>query len=207
MKLLCFIKMIARDIIEDAINQMMEEREQTVIYRVIEDNIPLISLFHYVPKSVDDTNDTERQHNREALWHFKDGDDDDVMWDVIESFAKIIRKMLGNDTHNVVLAFIPASDVATSNRRWGIFSSIMADEIGCINGYEHMRPKRDSVPRHYIGGRGVPRELDVDEDYFDGKRVVLIDDLVNTGRTFRNAVETLRGAGADVVLGLSVATT
>lgn len=206
MKLYCIIKMMVRDIIADAIKQMVEDSEQTVIYRIIED-IPLISLFQYVPKRVDDTNDTERQHNREALWHFKDGDDDDVMWDVIESFAKIIRKMLGNDTHNVVLAFIPASDMATSNRRWGIFSSIMADEIGCINGYEHMRPKRDSVPRHYIGGRGVPRELDVDEDYFDGKQVVLIDDLVNTGRTLSNAIETLQDAGADVVMALSVATT
>ena len=206
MKLYCIIKMMVRDIIADAIKQMVEDSEQTVIYRIIED-IPLISLFQYVPKRVDDTNDTERKHNREALWHFKDGEDDDIMWAVVDSFAKVIRKMLGNDTHNVVLAFIPASDLATTNRRWGILSSIMADEIGCINGYEHMRPKRDSVPRHYIGGRGVPRELDVDEDYFDGKRVVLIDDLVNTGRTFKNAVETLRGAGADVILGLTVATT
>ncbi len=198
--------MIVRDIVEDAINQMIEDSEQTVIYRVIE-NLPVVSLFQYVPKSLDDSNDAVRQHNREALWHFKDGEDDDIMWAVVDSFAKVIRKMLGNDTHNVVLAFIPASDLATTNRRWGILSSIMADEIGCINGYEHMRPKQDSVPRHYIGGRGVPRELDVDEDYFDGKRVVLIDDLVNTGRTFKNAVETLRGAGADVILGLTVATT
>ena len=206
MKLLCIIKMIVRDIIEDAINQMMEDSEQTVIYRIIED-IPLISLFQYVPKRVDDTNDTERKHNREALWHFKDGDDDDVMWDVIESFAKIIRKMLGNDTHNVVLAFIPASDLVTSNRQWRRFSTILADVLGCDNGYKHLRPTRDSVPRHYIGGRGVPRALDVDEDYFDGKRVVLIDDLINTGRTLSNAIETLQDAGADVVMALSVATT
>lgn len=206
MKLLCFIKMIVRDIIEDAINQMMEDNEeQRVIYRVIK-NLPVVSLFHYVPKSVDDTNDTARQHNRELLWSFKDGKDDEIMWAVLESFTKIIRKLLGNDTHDITLAFIP-SDEKTTARRWGRFSSILADILGCDNGYKHLRPTRDSVPRHYIGGRGVPRALDVDEDYFDGKRVVLIDDIINTGRTLSNAIETLQDAGADVVMALSVATT
>ena len=165
MKLLCMIKKIVRDIIEDAINHMMEDNEQTVIYRVIK-NIPVVSLFQYVPKSVDDTNDTERQHNRELLWSFKDGKDDDIMWAVIESFTKVIRKLLGNDTHYITIAFTPASDLRASDRRWRRFSSILADVLGCDNGYKHLRPTRDSVPRHYIGGRGVPRALDVDEDYF-----------------------------------------
>ena len=206
MKLYCIIKMMVRDIIEDAINQMMEDSEQTVIYRVIED-VPLISLFQYVPKSLDDSNNTVRQQNREALWRFKDGEDDEIMWAVIDSFAKIIRKMLGNDTHDIALTFISASNERIGLTRWGIFSTILADEIGCINGCEHMRPRCDSVPRHYIGGRGVPRALDVDEDFFNGKRVVLIDDLVNTGETMKDAIRHLRNAGADVILALSVATT
>lgn len=206
MKLLCMIKKIVRDIIEDAIKHMIEDNEETVIYRVIK-NLPVVSLFQYFPKSMDDSNDRERQHNRELLWSFKDGKDDEIMWAVVESFTKIIRKLLGNDMHDITIAFTPASDLRANDRRWRRFSTILADILGCDNGYKHLRPSRDSVPRHYIGGRGAPRALDVDEDYFDGKRVVLIDDLVNTGRTFRNAVETLRDAGADVILGLSVATT
>ena len=50
-------------------------------------------------------------------------------------------------------------------------------------------------------------KLIVDKNYFNGKRVVLLDDLVNTGQTLSKAIENLRDAGADVILALSVATT
>ncbi len=211
MKLLCFIKMIVKDIIEDAIKRMLEGHEQTVIYRVIEDNIPLISLFHYVPKSVDDTNDTERQHNRELLWCFKDGNQDDeqypiVMEAVLDAFMDIICKLFDNDTRNLTLTFIPSSSKSTNHRRWSHFSRIIANALGCENGFKHLRPTKDSVPRHYIG-RGRVRPLDVDEEFFEGKRVVLVDDLVNTGETMKDAIRQLRNAGAEVVCCLSVATT
>ena len=202
---------IVRCIVKDEIRQLMQEDEQRVIYRVIENNIPLISLFQYVPKSVDDTNDTERQHNRELLWCFKDGNQDDeqypiVVEAVLDAFMDIICKLFDNDTCNLTLTFIPASSKSTTHRRWSHFSRIIANALGCENGFKHLRPTKDSVPRHYIG-RGRVRPLDVDEEFFDGKQVILIDDLVNTGETMKDAIRQLRNAGAEVVCCLSVATT
>ncbi|MTV82416.1 ComF family protein [Secundilactobacillus folii] len=50
-----------------------------------------------------------------------------------------------------------------------------------------------------------PFKLNVDEEVFRKKRVLLVDDIYTTGRTIRHAAELLIGAGAREVIGLTLA--
>ena len=206
------IYQIVNIVIKKTLKQIRRDNEEKrVIYRNL-CGVPLISLLEYVPLNASsDVSDTaEKRRNREILWVFKDGEPNKryskIAKVVLSAFAYIISKLLDCDSSEYTLAFIPGSNQETTEKRWGKFSRELASALDCENGFKHLLPTKDSVPRHYIG-RGKVRPLYVDEEFFDGKRVVLVDDLVNTGETMKDAIRQLRNAGAEVVCCLSVATT
>ena len=204
------IYQIVRHVVHKTVRRIRKENEDRVFYRDL-DGIPLISLMEYFPLNATDVTDTpERQRNREVVWCFKDAQPTDkkyavIVKEVLAKFEDIIRRLF-DDVSDITLVYIP-SDKDTSRRRWKRFSRQLAMRLGCENGFRHLRQERDSVPRHNIGGRGKPRKLIVDKDYFRGKRVIIVDDLVNTCRTMRNAIHCLSRAGAEVVCCLTLATT
>ena len=201
------IYQIVKHVVHKTVRRIRKENEDRVFYREL-DGIPLISLMEYFPLNA--TNTPERQRNREIVWCFKDAQPTDkkyavIVKEVLAKFEDIIRRLF-DDVSDITLVYIP-SDKDTSRRRWKRFSRQLAMRLGCENGFRHLRQERDSVPRHYTGGRGKPRKLIVDEEFFDGKQVILIDDLVNTGETMKKAIRHLRHAGAEVVCCLTLATT
>ena len=201
-------QMIVKHVVHKTVRRMRKKNEDRVFYQEL-DGIPLISLMEYFPLNATDT--PERQRNREIVWRFKDAHPKDkkyavIVKEMLAKFENIIRRLF-DDVSDITLVYLPASDTETSRRRWKQFSRQLAMRLGCENGFRHLRQERDSVPRHYIGGRGKPRKLIVDKDYFKGKRIIIVDDLVNTGRTMRNAIRCLSRAGAEIVCCLALATT
>lgn len=202
------IYQIVRQVVHKTVRRIRKENEDRVFYRDL-DGIPLISLMEYFPLNATDT--PERQRNREIVWCFKDALPTDkkyavIVKEVLAKFDNIISRLF-DDVSDIILVCIPASNKQTSRRRWRRFSHQLAMRLGCENGFRHLRQERNSVPRHYIGGRGKPRKLIVDKDYFRGKRVIIVDDLVNTCRTMRNAIHCLSRAGAEIMCCLALATT
>ncbi len=76
-----------------------------------------------------------------------------------------------------------------------------------INGFEHIQVigKREKV--HISKKHGQKSNVQIDTDYFNGKRVLLIDDICTTCATANAFIEQLQAAGADVRMTLFLAKT
>lgn len=169
------------------------------------DGIPVISFFRYVPKCEGDDNNATESALRELLWRLKDGERD-----VCDVFTKLLFKFLHRHLRQTSkltsLAFVPSSTEESTCTRWETMSERLSEMLDCENGFDYLAPKRESVPRHFIR-KGRPRPLDLDEDFFVGKKIILIDDLINTGETMCQVISELEDAGGEVVLCIAIAHT
>ena len=79
--------------------------------------------------------------------------------------------------------------------------------MNAINGFEHIQVigKREKV--HISKKHGQKSNVQIDTDYFNGKRVLLIDDICTTCATANAFIEQLQAAGADVRMTLFLAKT
>lgn len=169
------------------------------------DGIPVISFFRYVPKCEGDDNHATESALRELLWSLKNGEKD-----VCDAFTQLLFRFLHRHLRQTckltTLAFVPSSTEKSTFARWDKMSKELSEMLGCDNGFEYLMPARESVPRHFIG-KGRPRPLDLDEDFFVGKKIILIDDLINTGETMCQVIDELENAGGEVVLCIAIAHT
>lgn len=166
--------------------------------------IPVISFMKYVPKCKENNNAT-KSALRKLLWQFKDGEEK-AQDGFTQLIFRVLKRNLGSACKKTTLAFVPASTEESTCIRWETMSERLSEMLGCENGFDYLAPKRESIPRHFIG-RGRPRPLDLDEDFFRGKKIILIDDLVNTGETMCQVISELEDAGGEVVLCIAIAHT
>ena len=87
------------------------------------------------------------------------------------------------------------------------FSADVCAMCNAINGFEHIQVigKREKV--HISKKHGQKSNVQIDTDYFNGKRVLLIDDICTTCATANAFIEQLQAAGADVRMTLFLAKT
>jgi predicted amidophosphoribosyltransferase len=64
---------------------------------------------------------------------------------------------------------------------------------------------KKKTPKHLGGNESA--EYAVKEDFFQGKDVVLFDDIVTTGKTIHQSIEFLESNGANVLCIMSLANT
>jgi ATP-dependent DNA helicase RecQ len=107
-----------------------------------------------------------------------------------------------------VICFIPASTSAKTIRRYGNLAVRLEKATGVKACLSAIRRTSDTEAGHLNGKVGNPIEgLSFDSDYFRGKNVILIDDVITRGRTFCMTANELLERGADDVVGLFVAKT
>ncbi|KWW27036.1 MAG: ribose phosphate pyrophosphokinase, partial [bacterium F083] len=102
---------------------------------------------------------------------------------------------------------IPASCEQTNKRRYKRFSATVCAKCKAINGFEHIQVigKREKV--HISKRHDQVSNVQIDADYFNGKRVLLIDDICTTCATANAFIEQMQKAGADVRMTLFLAKT
>ena len=106
-------------------------------------------------------------------------------------FAKTLSLM---DLKDTIIVCIPASCQRTYTRRFRKFSENVCAKTGAINGFDHIKVigKREKV---HISGD------------FQGKRILIIDDICTTGRTSDDFREKMEQAGAHVRMAMFLAKT
>ena len=104
-------------------------------------------------------------------------------------------------------AIIPASCQQTYTRRFRSFSAKLSAMCGAIDGFEHIHVigKREKV--HICGEYAAEDNVWIDEDFFKGKRILLIDDICTSGRTSDAFKERMESAGAHVRMAMFLAKT
>ena len=111
------------------------------------------------------------------------------------------------DLTDTVIVCIPASCQQTYTRRFKRFSNNVCAVTGAENGFEHIRVigKREKV--HICGDHAAEDNVWIDEEYFKGKKILLIDDICTTGKTSDAFRERMEQAGAHVRMCMFLAKT
>ena len=162
-----------------------------------------VALMNYVPQRYMRRADFDTQENMRHILDFKAGRKYASRW-----ASRIVGRALSSmDLSNTVIVCIPASCEQTNKRRYKHFSASVCAKCNAINGFEHIQVigKREKV--HISKKHGQESNVQIDTDYFNGKRVLLIDDICTTCATANAFIEQMQKAGADVRMTLFLAKT
>ena len=162
-----------------------------------------VALMNYVPQRYMRRADFDTQENMRHILDFKAGRKYASRW-----ASRIVGRALSSmDLSNTVIVCIPASCEQTNKRRYKSFSADVCAMCGAINGFEHVQVigKREKV--HISKKHDRESNVQIDTDYFNGKRVLLIDDICTTCTTANAFIEQMQKAGADVRMTLFLAKT
>ena len=153
----------------------------------------------YVPEYYDGLSEQQLK-DRKTITDFKKGIYDD---EICEWFSETIMNIMKGEDLEYIVCFIPSSkgDEKTIKRysklyeylNIVLFCKVYLNDIGYV-GY---KPTKHSTGNHIEN-----YNLAISADHFYGKRVILIDDVLTTGRTFNEIAKMLEDFGAANVTGV-----
>lgn len=158
----------------------------------------LVHFFDYVParfKYIALPLETARQ----AIWDFKDGLH---QTGVALHLTKLIKAKFGKNTKDITLVCIPASTAEKTETRYKEFSKLVCTMSRIENGYYHIAIEGDRIAVHEQGrSKRLHSEqvITFDEEYFYGRKVILFDDVITSGRSLHIFTSKLESMGAQVL--------
>lgn len=151
------------------------------------------NFYKYVPKRFA-TADKGAESVRNFIYAFKDGRRDATDY-AINLVSERLTKWYGVSCADYVLCCIPAATNAKYIRRFKRFADEVSKRTGIQNGTEHV---------NIFGKREAKHN---NPDFFNGKNVILFDDLITTGTTAEKFAEELEAVGANVLGAMFLART
>lgn len=166
-----------------------------------------IALYEYLPLRYQRHASFEQKDISRMILGFKDGRNVYSRW-AARQFAALLR---GNDLKDVYIVCVPASSHTSHVRRWKRFSSVLCDLCGAQNGFDRIQVLGSRKKAHLTGERelctNIKHCVDIDNDFFHGKKVIVIDDIYTTGQSSAAFIDAMQAAGADVLMALFLAKT
>ena len=138
---------------------------------------------------------------RKMIWDFKDGK---RSVSVAELVAKKIREQFGADCENVTFVCIPASSAEKNEIRYKVFAEEVARLTGCCNAYKAIAIEGGRLAIHETKSSKTVQEVEVikfDNGFFNGKKVLLFDDILTQGHSYARFACALEKLGAKVLGG------
>ena len=178
------------------------------------DNFKIKYLLDYYPTTVEFEADDDEWDDRWTVWNFKNDPEKTpekahrrVLDRGIPEFAGILKDTFGEESLKyLTLVCIPASTQIKNDARYKEFSGRLCQETGMENGFDYTHVTVSREARHNGGEEGVVN-YSFDDSFFNGKRVILLDDIITKGNSMRIAKAKLEKLGAQVICGLSVGKT
>lgn len=184
-------------------NQETEEREKTkkrmrAIYDEKWDGRLLVHYFDYVPARYKYIS-LPLESARNAIWDFKDGRHQSG---VALHTAKLIKSTFGKQAEDLTFVCIPASTPEKNEKRYKEFSKLVCAMSGTANAYRHITIEGERMAVHERGRskqQTGSQEIVLDEDFFAGRRCLLFDDVITSGRSLSTFTRKLEQTGAEVI--------
>lgn len=176
-------------------------------------DIPNYYAYNYMPIDDEECYDEKVDKIRNLIWCFKNDSDDysekeyKLAFDkVLKLFTTIIKNNI-DGYKNCVIVPVPCSSKENHQKRWKQFMDELSNNLNIENGYQHIKIYKDAaVPSHYCGKRTLS-DYDIDEAWFEGKDVIIIDDLVTEGYHISDLADRLRSVRANVIASVTIAKT
>ena len=164
----------------------------------------------YVPKAYRELATEEEKNFSEWVINFKDGQKAQLKEGAQMVISKL-RQWYGDKARELVCVPVPCSRMAQYRFRFSYFCVVVANTLGQANPMQHVTilGKRSAAhrnPAHTIV-KDDNYEVQVDGDFFKGKKVVIVDDIISSGRTADDFAKKLEDAGAEVKGGIFFAKT
>ena len=148
-----------------------------------------------------------------TVWHFKNDPDknvssyehDSAFQTVTRLVENELRSTFGSKTEYLTLVCLTASTQRKTELRFKDFAEKVCNDLNMTNAYSHIRVVEDGGARH-DGGDGC-RTVSHDRYFFNGKYVVLFDDVRTTGRSLEQERRILESLGAKVICAITIAQT
>ena len=141
--------------------------------------------------------------NRKAVLYFKKGK---LSQNHMENIINKVRAITKDDDTRWVITFVPASTDEKTLLRFSTLAQELQRQQPCPVLLESIHNHEDYVPIHIGGSKKFKVHRIVFEDFKD-KNVVLIDDVITSGRSFREMGNQLMRTGAISVYGVIFAMT
>lgn len=140
-----------------------------------------------------------QQDAQKLVLDFKNGDFD-IQKIYSEQLVSLLKNTFKDDLARLTFACIPASNIKDNESRYKSFSSAICENTGMKNAYEHIKILESATSKH-LGG--TSSQLIYDSDFFNGRYVILFDDIITTGKTVLNMKQELEHIGAEVICAIS----
>lgn len=161
-------------------------------------------LLEYIPVRYQGLSDKQLQ-DRKDVFDFKDGR---APASVSSGMLSKIRNIVSGNPSQWVVCFIPASTRDKTYNRFTPLATRISEETGCSVRIDAVVNSVDTVSGHIAGKSKNPTaNFIIDPKSVNGKKIILIDDVITRGRTFDDTADKLIRAGALTVQGLFVAKT
>ncbi len=209
-------------IVRDCINELVERdnnseklaKQAKSVAKTYIDGLPITYGWEYIPKEKGIEQPQLQKSVNEFVLCFKNDNDNFpsnkyqvVKAKAINYFNSTLVKCFGDDIGSITLMGVPCHDKKSNELRWrNVLSSLCGSRMG--NGYDHVKYKNETLPSHLNKGHigGIP-DVEYDKAFFNGRTVVLIDDLYTTGTHIKKCREKLEACGAKVILAITLAKT
>lgn len=175
------------------------------------------SLYYYYPTTCEWDASPDEWDVRNLVWDFKANPNkpqsayeikirhERAVNEVLPKLQRVINHYFGSKTSKLTLVCIPSSKRIVTERRYKDISERLCNATGMSNGYNYVIVESEGEARH-LGGTGQAL-YSVDSSYFNGRYVLLFDDVITSGKSMERFKRLLESAGAIVIGGLSIGKT
>lgn len=164
----------------------------------------------YIPKAYRELATEEERSFSDWVINFKDGQKAQLKEGAQMVIGKL-RQWYGDKAKDLVVVPVPCSSMAQYRFRFSYFCVVVANTLGQANPMQHVTILGKRTAAHRNPAHTVVKddnyEVQVDGDFFNGKKVVIVDDIVSSGRTADDFANLLEQAGAEVKGGIFFAKT
>ena len=164
----------------------------------------------YVPKAYRELATEEEKIFSEWVINFKDGQKAQLKEGAQMVISKL-RQWYGDKARELVCVPVPCSSMAQYRFRFSYFCVVVANTLGQLNPMQHVNILGKRTPAHrtpdHVTAHDDNYQVQIDGDFFKGKKVVVIDDIISSGATADKFAKMLEDAGAEVKGGIFFAKT
>lgn len=168
---------------------------------------PQVWFCKYFPKRIQNVGEKEIA-DRDLVYAFKDGK---AYEKVAQMTASSMKERYGETCTDIVFSPVPASTDKKNEIRYKAFCERVCELTGAINGYDHVKVcgERLSIHEHRKTEKEIRKVciLEFDEKWFDGKTVLVYDDVITRGTSYALYACQLESFGANVLGGIFLART
>lgn len=143
---------------------------------------------------------------RDEIYEFKNGISFDKF--LIEIKDWLIENYGTYQLNGIVFLPIPASNKKVNEKRYKRFCELLCKDLKIENGYDYISMKENNSPNHLKDNINSKKyEFILNKDKLKGKRLIVFDDILTSGKTFYSLAIALEDLNCKVRLAIFLART